>query len=503
MWDRSKQSSLFTIWTVGFQNPDLVRDSVQKIVEETQGSKPISDSELASVKEELRTTWMAELQSAQGVADAFTEAIAMGYANDVNAKFHAIRELCSHDLTIASKNWLIETGTTIGLMFPYKVADEKPSLFNVPKLVSVGSNLSGNIVNPPLQSSYINFGDTNHFASGETGQSLVTSGTFWKRKGLVHVSVTFTPGVDTEWFSYAMGSIMKDPHVQWKALNPGSVMLVLMAQPEKMNCKLLDKIWGDSREYSIASQRGRSMQQGVSYDVNKYSEKLLTEAIFEVPKYKHSLKQAVSIVKNSPRKVVAVAPNQDILNIIRDYFKHKDKYVEYVPIPNCKPKSVAIQQNKTSIKVRYGQAIPHLSREHKDFIPLNIASAILGYGFHGLLMSRVRMADGLTYGIESHISPGALNISATFPPRNLDKGVKDIQTVLAGWRNGITRKEVNIQKQRLKLMPITLADNAAVYVKTHHTFLNEKLIDACTYEDVLQAFDTHIDIHNLTEVRVG
>ena len=31
MWDRSKQSSLFTIWAVGFQNPDLVRTSIQKL----------------------------------------------------------------------------------------------------------------------------------------------------------------------------------------------------------------------------------------------------------------------------------------------------------------------------------------------------------------------------------------------------------------------------------------------------------------------------------------
>ena len=52
-------------------------------------------------------------------------------------------------------------------------------------------------------------------------------------------------------------------------------------------------------------------------------------------------------------------------------------------------------------------------------------------------------------------------------------------------------------------MPITLADNAAMYVRTHHTFLDKSLIDACTYDDVLKAFDTHIDIHNLTEVRVG
>ena len=275
-----------------------------------------------------------------------------------------------------------------------------------------------------------------------------------------------------------------------------------MCPPEKLQSALAN-VWGNPKEYSNAGERGHMIQQGLNCDVNKYANKLMTEALFNIPKYKHGLKQAVELVKQSPRRVVAVAPDNDTLNIIRDHFKHNAKYEEFVPEPNLKPKSVAVQQNKTSIKVLYGQAIPGMSRQHKDYIPLNIASAILGYGFHGLLMKRVRMADGLTYGIESHIAPGSFNVGATFPPRNLEKGVKDIKCVLAQWREGITPKEVNIQKQRLKLMPITLSDSAAMYVKAQHTFLNEKDIERCSHKDVLRAFDKHINIHNLTEVRVG
>ena len=174
-----------------------------------------------------------------------------------------------------------------------------------------------------------------------------------------------------------------------------------------------------------------------------------------------------------------------------------------MPQPNLKPKSTAVQQNKTSIKVLYGQALPGLNRQHEDYIPLNIAAAILGYGFHGMLMKRVRMADGLTYGIEAHIAPGTFQVGATFPPRNVEKGVKDIKCVLAKWRDGITQKEVQLQKERLKLMPITLSDSAAMYVKAQHTFLAEREIDRCSHADVLKAFDKHINPHNLTEIRVG
>ena len=77
-------------------------------------------------------------------------------------------------------------------------------------------------------------------------------------------------------------------------------------------------------------------------------------------------------------------------------------------------------QDRTNVKVLYGQALPGVDRQHKDFIPLDIAASILGYGFHGLLMSKVRMQDGLTYGVESHVSPGAFRVGATFPPRNLE-----------------------------------------------------------------------------------
>lgn len=503
MWDRSKQSSLFTIFAMGFQNPELVRESVQNVILDTQGRRAVTAQELERAKEELSNSWEMELQSAQGVADAFTEAIAMGYPNDVNMKFHNLRDLRTHDLTIASKNWLIETGTTIGLMYPYKVQDQKMVHTEIPKLVSVGANPRGNIITPPSMMCNLKFGNTQHYGSGEPGSSMVTSGTFWKRPGLVHVSATFTPKVDTEWFGLSMSSLIKDPHVSWQPAGPGSVMVTLMCKPEKLTTRLLDSIWGDPKEYANAGERGHMMQRGMSSDVNAYADQLMKKALFKMPKYSHTLKSAVSIVRDSPRRVVAVSPSEDMLNVIRDHFKHRERYEEYVPVPNNKPKSVAVQQNKTSIKVLYGQAIPNLSRQHKDFIPLNIASSILGYGFHGLLMRRVRMADGLTYGISSHVSAGAFNVGATFPPRNLEKGLKDIKCVLAQWRDGITPKEVEKQKERLKLMPITLSDSAAMYVRAQHTFLDENSINACSHADVLNAFDKHIDIHNLTEVRVG
>jgi len=94
-------------------------------------------------------------------------------------------------------------------------------------------------------------------------------------------------------------------------------------------------------------------------------------------------------------------------------------------------------------------------------------------------------------------------VQATFPPRNLEKGVADMQDVLQKWRSTITSKEIQIQKSRLKLMPITLSDKPENFLKAYHTFLNNSDIEACSLQDVLTAFDTHIDISKLTVVQVG
>jgi len=502
MWDRALQSSLFSLWTVGFKDIDAVRSAMMNVVYEIQTSKPISSEELNKAKIDLRNGWIAQLQSAQGVADAFTEAVAMGNANDVNTKFEKLDALSPADLSQAASHWLVDTGLTMGIMYPYRVNEAHPSTAFIPKLKNVGSRLTGDVISPPRFDPSISFDRAHHLTSSGSEPSNVP-GASWKRPGMVQVSVTFTPKVDTEWFAMSMSSLVKDPHISWRSLGPGVVMATYSGMPEELNTNSLEAIWGDKRGYMTAGQKGKAMQQGIAYDPNKYSVKLLENSIFNLPSYNHSLTNAISIVKNSPRRVVTVAPEDSMLSMVRNYFKHDSQYEEYVPPASLTPKSITVPQNKDSVNVLFGQALHGIGRNHNDFIPLNIATAVLGYGFHGMLMTRVRIQDGLTYGIEAHISPGMFQVGATFPPRNLERGVNDIKAVLADWRSSITKQEFKVQKERLKLMPVTLSDNPATYVKAQHTFLGENRINACSYKDVLDAFDKHIDINKLVQIRVG
>ena len=63
---------------------------------------------------------------------------------------------------------------------------------------------------------------------------------------------------------------------------------------------------------------------------------------------------------------------------------------------------------------------------------LRIGTAMLGHGFTGRLMGTVRDKQGLTYGIDAAVSEdtiadGAWDISASFAPALLEKGLASTQ----------------------------------------------------------------------------
>lgn len=502
MWDRSRQKSLFSTYLIGFQDPQLVKNTAIKLICALQSDQQITQSELHTAKSELFNIWSSQLQSTQGVCDAFTESIALGHANDINTKFQRLGSLTVDNLTNVARKYLVETNCTTGCMLPYKVKPMPKLSYSVPQFQSVGSTFTAKLLEPPH---FTTFHPLHKESLSQTGSATTTNvnGTLWKKDGLVWAGARFTPKVDTEWFALAMGNAIKDPRVKWEANGPGMVRVMINCLPEDLSEQTLNLIWGNKNDYALAGKKGIMMKNGMSADINKYAEVLTHNTIFDLPQYSHTLKQAVEIVKNSPRSLVAVAPADSQLNAIQSYFAHDSQFQEFLPTPAVKTSDHEVLQGKENVKVVLAQALPDVSREHKDFIPLKIASDILGYGFHGDLMHQIRIKHGLTYGSRSSISPGYFMAEATFPPRNLDRGVADFKDVMQKWRSSITEQEIKIQTTRLKLMPITISDKPDNFIKAHHSFINNSDLEACTLEDVLQAFDKHIDISKLTMIKVG
>jgi zinc protease len=108
--------------------------------------------------------------------------------------------------------------------------------------------------------------------------------------------------------------------------------------------------------------------------------------------------------------------------------------------------------DKPSVSVIIGQPTG-LRYKDPDALALRVGTAILGHGFTGRLMGTVRDKEGLTYNIgagmaEDSIADGSWDISASFAPALLGKGIASTRRELdKWWKDGITDAELAARKQ--------------------------------------------------------
>jgi zinc protease len=108
--------------------------------------------------------------------------------------------------------------------------------------------------------------------------------------------------------------------------------------------------------------------------------------------------------------------------------------------------------DKPSVTMILGQPTG-LRYSDPDTLPLRLGTAILGRGFTGRLMGTVRDKEGLTYNIGAAVSDdsivdGVWEISASFAPTLLAKGVESTRReMVRWWKDGITDQELAARKQ--------------------------------------------------------
>jgi zinc protease len=108
--------------------------------------------------------------------------------------------------------------------------------------------------------------------------------------------------------------------------------------------------------------------------------------------------------------------------------------------------------DKPSVSVIIGQPTG-LRYKDPDALALRVGTAVLGSGFTGRLMGTVRDKEGLTYNIgagvsEDSIADGSWDISASFAPSLLEKGIASTRRELdKWWKDGVTDQELAARKQ--------------------------------------------------------
>ena len=112
-------------------------------------------------------------------------------------------------------------------------------------------------------------------------------------------------------------------------------------------------------------------------------------------------------------------------------------------------------KDKTSSDLIYGIPL-NINEDHEDFLPLTVGTRALGGAFTARLMRKVRVEDGLTYGVYSSLtgttnkSPGAWIAYGTYSPDLLKRGEVSMEGVLNKWaKSGITKEELKGMKSTI------------------------------------------------------
>ena len=176
-------------------------------------------------------------------------------------------------------------------------------------------------------------------------------------------------------------------------------------------------------------------------------------------------------------------------------------------------------KDKPSVSVILGQPTGLRYRD-PDALPLRVGTAVLGRGFTGRLMRIVRDKEGLTYNIdaevtEDSIADGAWDISASFAPALLDKGLASTRRVLdAWWQQGVTEDELAVRKQGilgtyLVGLATTRGIASAILTTVQRGFDVDWLdaypgmIQALTRDQVNKAIRTHLDPGTMVLIEAG
>ena len=177
--------------------------------------------------------------------------------------------------------------------------------------------------------------------------------------------------------------------------------------------------------------------------------------------------------------------------------------------------------DKTNAFMYAAQVLP-MRDDHPDYPALVLADYMLGGGFlNSRLPNRIRQQDGLSYGVGSSFSAGALDevgqfmAYAIFAPENADKVVAAFKEEMArALASGFTDEEVTAAKkgyldtaQNVRANDMTVAgllagnlflDRTMDFVKQH-----EAAIAALTPADIHAALKRHIDLEQISIFRGG
>ena len=193
--------------------------------------------------------------------------------------------------------------------------------------------------------------------------------------------------------------------------------------------------------------------------------------------------------------------------------------VTYEDVPAL---AVDIETPDKSNAYLFAAQVVQMKDDHPDYPALLLANYMLGGGFlNSRLATRIRQQDGLSYGVGSQLSAGAIDdvgqffTYAIFAPENANKVVAAFKEEMArALDSGFTADEVEAAKrgfldsaQNARTNDLAVAGQLAgnLFLDRTMDFVAQQEADiaALTPEDILAALKRHIDVDRISLFRAG
>jgi zinc protease len=185
-----------------------------------------------------------------------------------------------------------------------------------------------------------------------------------------------------------------------------------------------------------------------------------------------------------------------------------------------KPEDLQVSiPGKESVIVLFGEPTG-LHYADPDYLPLSVATNVLGYGFTSRLLATVRDTEGLTYSMQAELmGTGKLDrtwlVYGSFAPSLLKQGLASTHRELAKWyHDGITASELDYRKDSLvggfRVKLSTSGDLADVILDTVERGLDLNWIDeypkkvqALTLDQVNSVIQKRLNPNKLVTAEAG
>ena len=499
-----KDPGLFTAYAT--LSPGTAHDKVEKIIiDEYENIKKdgVSIKEVERAKTKLITRKKFNDDgggSSASVAFALNEAIGSGDWTLYTSYIDRVQSVTPEKVKEVAKRYLNEDLSTVGYFIPKQKGGEQPQdrvksaedlnslkIKNLtPVKIEAGKIESQIVVSEPVSGIKLytlkngsevtvltgNMLGGTVFSDNERIPSLVASmldeGTENKTK--FEISDTLENiGANLSFYS---GQTMVGFDAKFLTEDTGTIISLLSEQLkepafEKKNLEVVKKSRITSLKRSKESTSSNASKEMLSAFYGKNQQNSPTEPDLAIEKIK---KITTEDLKNFHKKhygrgsmvVVAVGgvDHTDLSKKLKEAFSDWGEVTLNVPQEKGEQKVVSktkyvTLKDKTSTHLYFGTPLG-IDRNNEDYMPLVIASQVLGGSFSGRLMQAVRVRDGLTYGIYSGIAgfgnnnKGYWYAAGTFAPELLSEGEDSSLGVISEWiEKGITKEELEVAKSTL------------------------------------------------------